>query len=258
MEKYVSYQEIPNLLGIQKGDVLYISSDVTRLLAVCQENGESMGFKDLINVFIKAVGEEGTILLPTFNWDFCHGKPFNYKKTRSLTGILGQVAIKRRDFRRTRHPLYSFAVYGMDQDLLCSMDNVTSFGPDSPFAYLEKVKAHNIIIDVDYNHCFTFTHYIEQKTGVAYRYEKTFTGDYIDDKGAKSVRSYSMYVRDLDMDVENDMTEMGELLEAKGICRKQIINGIEFKNVDLAACVPLFEDDIRNNRSKKICRFKGQ
>lgn len=258
MENYISYKELPTRLGIKEGDILYIASDVTKLLAVGRENGEEFGFNDLIDVFIKAVGEKGTVMFPTFNWDFCHGKAFSYKKTRSQTGILGQVALKRHDFRRTKHPIYSFAVYGKDQDLLCSMDNVSSFGPDSPFAYLDKNKAHNIIIDVAYNHCFTFTHYIEQKVGVSYRYEKLFTADYIDEKGTKSVRSYSMYVRDLDMDVENDMTEMGKKLETKGISQKHIINGIEFKNVDFASCVPLFENDIMNNRSIMICRYKGQ
>ena len=171
---------------------------------------------------------------------------------------MGQVAMKRPDFKRTKHPIYSFAVCGKDQELLCNMNNITSFGPDSPFAYLEKVKARNIIIDVPYNHCFTFMHYIEQKTGVSYRYEKTFSVDYTDEKGVKNLRSYSMYVRDLDMDVVNDMTKMGELFETKGISSVQIINGIEFKNVDLAPCAPLIENDIRFNRSKNICRFKGQ
>ena len=70
--------------------------------------------------------------------------------------------------------------------------------------------------------------------------------------------SRSMYVRDLDMDVVNDMTKMGELFETKGISSVQIINGIEFKNVDLAPCAPLIENDIKFNRSKNICRFKGQ
>ena len=101
-------------------------------------------------------------------------------------------------------------------------------------------------------------HYIEQKTQVSYRYEKTFSVDYVDEKGKKEVRSYSMYVRNLDMDVVNDMTKMGELFEAKGISCKKIINGIEFKKVDLAPCAPLIADDIKFNRSKKICRYKGQ
>ncbi len=258
MENYVSFKDIPLMWGIKEGDVVYVSSDVSRLFKVCQEHGELFGYHDFIDAIIKVVGKEGTVLFPTFNWDFCHDIPFNYKKTMSQTGILGHVAMKRPDFKRTKHPIYSFAVYGKDQDLLCNMDNVSSFGQDSPFAYLEKVKAHNILVDVPYIHCFTFMHYIEQKVGVTYRYEKMFTGDYIDENKVKQRKSYSMYVRNLDLDVVNDMTEMGNLLDAKRISILQIINGIEFRNVDLAACVPLFEDDIKNNRSKKICKFKGQ
>lgn len=258
MDNYVSYRKIPAMCGIKKGDVVLISSDVTRIITICHDHGEVFDANVFIDEFIKVVGDEGTILFPTFNWDFCHDVPFNYKKTKSQTGILGHVAMKRPDFKRTSHPIYSFSVYGKDQELLCSMDNVTSFGSDSPFAYLERIKAHNILLDVQYNQCFTFTHYMEQKTGVIYRYEKTFTGDYTDVNGVREQRSYSMYVRNLDMDVVNDMTEMGKILEAKGISQKHIINGLEFRNVDLASCVPLYEDDIKHHRSKHICRFKGQ
>ena len=255
---YVSFKNIPSMWGLNEGDVVLISSDVTRLFTISHENFEIFDINVFIDEIKKVVGETGTILFPTYNWDYCHNVPFNYKKTRSQTGIMGQVAMKRPDFKRTKHPIYSFAVCGKDQELLCNMNNITSFGPDSPFAYLEKVKARNIIIDVPYNHCFTFMHYIEQKTGVIYRYEKTFSVDYTDEKGIKDLRSYSMYVRNLDMDVVNDMTKMGELFEAKGISNVQIINGIEFKNVDMAPCAPLIENDIRFNRSKNICRFKGQ
>lgn len=255
---YVSFKNIPSMWGLNEGDVVLISSDVTRLFTISHENGEIFDINVFIDEIKKVVGETGTILFPTYNWDYCHNVPFNYKKTRSQTGLMGQVAMKRPDFKRTKHPIYSFAVCGKDQELLCNMNNITSFGPDSPFAYLENVKARNIIIDVPYNHCFTFMHYIEQKTGVSYRYEKTFSVDYTDEKGVKDLRSYSMYVRNLDMNVVNDMTKMGELLKAKGISSVQIINGIEFKNVDLAPCAPLIENDIRFNRSKNICRFKGQ
>lgn len=258
MDSYVSFKKIPSMWGLNKGDVVLISSDVTRLFTICHENNEEFDINVFIDEIKKVVGETGTILFPTYNWDYCHNVPFNYKKTRSQTGLMGQIAMKRSDFKRTKHPIYSFAVYGKDQEMLCKMNNITSFGPDSPFAYLEDVKACNIIIDVPYNHCFTFMHYIEQKTQVSYRYEKTFSVDYVDEKGKKEVRSYSMYVRNLDMDVVNDMTKMGELFEAKGISCKQFINDIEFKKVDLALCAPLIEDDIRFNRSKKICRYKGQ
>ena len=258
MEKYVSYKNIPQKWGLCKGDVVFISSDVTDLFATCLENDEDFDINSFIDEIIKTVGKEGTVVFPTYNWDFCHNVAFNYKKTKSKTGCLGEIALKRADFKRTKHPIYSFAVTGKDQELLCCMNNITSFGPDSPFAYFEKVKAKNVIIDVPYNHCYTFMHYIEQKTGVSYRYEKTFTGEYIEEDGTSSIKSYSMYVRDLDLDVVNEMTEMGMVFEEKGLSKKITINGIDFWIVDMASTAPLIENDIRNNRSKKICKYIGQ
>lgn len=258
MEKYVSYKDIPQKWGLSEGDVAFISSDVTNLFPVCLENGETLDFNLFIDEIIKAVGKDGTVIFPTYNWDFCHHVAFNYKKTKSKTGYLGQIALKRPDFKRTKHPIYSFAVAGKDQELLCSMNNITSFGPDSPFAYFERVKAKNVIIDVPYNNCYTFIHYVEQKTKASYRYEKTFTGEYIDEDGTSSTKSYSMYVRDLDLDVVNDMAEMGRLFEEKGVSKKLTINGINFWIVDMASTVPFIEDDIKNNRSKKLCKYIGQ
>ena len=43
------------------------------------------------------VGKNGTIFIPTYNWDFCKGKTFHYKKTRSQSGSLGNIALKRKD-----------------------------------------------------------------------------------------------------------------------------------------------------------------
>ena len=258
MDKYVSFRNIPHKWGLNEGDVVFISSDVTDLFATCLKNGEKFDFNVFIDEILKVVGETGTVIFPTYNWDFCHNVAFNYKKTRSKTGCLGDIALKRDDFKRTRHPIYSFAVAGKDQDLLCNMNNKTSFGADSPFAYFEKVRAKNVIIDVPYNSCYTFIHYVEQKVGTAYRYEKTFTSEYIDEDGNSTIKSYSMYVRDLDMKVVNDMTEMGVIFEENGISKKLVINGIDFWVVDMASTVPLIENDIRNNRSRKLCKYIGQ
>lgn len=258
MDKYISYKSIPQKWGLKDGDVAFISSDITDLFATCLENGDKFDINSFIDEIIKVVGKNGTVVFPTYNWDFCHNVAFNYKKTKSKTGCLGEIALKRADFKRTKHPIYSFAVAGKDQELLCSMNNITSFGSDSPFAYFENVKAKNIIIDVPYNQCYTFIHYIEQKIGTPYRYEKVFTGEYIEEDGTSSIKSYSMYVRDLDLDVVTDMYEMGQLFEEKGLSNRIRINGINFWIVDMASTVPLIEDDIRNNRSKKLCKYKGQ
>ena len=138
MSDYISYQELPALMGIEKGDIILLSSDITDLYIQCRKHGEKLDLNVLLDKFQEAIGPEGTLLIPTYNWGFCKGKTFDYKNSPSKTGVIGDTALKRKDFRRTKHPIYSFAVWGKDIDYLCSLDDVESFGPNSPFAYLEK------------------------------------------------------------------------------------------------------------------------
>ena len=170
MSDYISYKKIPSVLKIEKGDVILLTSDITDLFLQCQENGEIMDVNILLDNFQEAIGEEGTLLVPTYNWGFCQGKDFDYKKTPSKTGAIGNAALRRKDFTRTKHPIYSFAVWGKDAVKLAAMDNIESFGPDSPFAYLEQVNAKNVFIGASLRNSFTYIRYIEQKLGAKYRY----------------------------------------------------------------------------------------
>ena len=160
MSDYISYKMIPSVLKIEKGDVVLLTSDITDLFLQCQDNGEILDVNILLDHFKEAVGEEGTLLIPTYNWGFCQGKPFDYKKTPSKTGAIGNAALRRKDFIRTKHPIYSFAVWGKDADKLVAMDNIESFGSDSPFAYLEQVNAKNVFIGASLRNSFTYIHYM--------------------------------------------------------------------------------------------------
>ena len=198
MSDYISYKEIPSHLGLRRGGVVFVSSDITNLGLNCMEHGEKFSTNALIDAFLDTIGPNGTLIFPTYNWGFCQGKTFDYHKTKC------------------------------------------------------------VIIGVVYSHCFTLMHYFEQKYGISYRYEKNFTGNYIDENGVESKRSYSMYVRDLDLDVQNDMEEMGKEMESKGVSKFLIINEVPIKIVEVGKCDPLFKDDILNNKSKKICKYVGQ
>ena len=246
--------------GIQQGDVLFVSSDVRRLLFGYYEQYDEMpSLNDIIDYLQLLVGEKGTLIFPTYNWGFCRGTAWNYYKTKCETGSLCTAALKRKDFRRTLHPIYSFAVWGKGQEELCQLMNTSSFGSDSPFAWLDQKHAKNLIIDVSFTGCLTFVHYVEQMSGVVtYRYEKNFTADYTDANGHTCARTYSMFVRDLDLDVVNDFDAMEEQLLADGIAQRQLIQDVPITLLDMHASLAPMLDDIRNNRSRKLCKYKGQ
>ena len=260
MDGYIDCYDIVNHLDIQQGDKLMISSDIVDLFMA--EKKIKKKFPDshqFIDSFIQKIGPSGTLLFPTYNWDFCHGGTFDIKKTPSKTGILGQSALEHPGFKRTKHPIYSFAVWGKDQEYLCSLENKSSFGPDSPFAYMDKEHVKNLIIGIPPCLCFTFTHYVEESSGVVnYRFLKDFTSKYIDENKEESLRTYSMFVRHLDMDVVSVGPGMDEELKENGILKESIINNITFTMVDLHGTFEPLMNDILHNRSRKICTYKGQ
>ncbi|MDR2942403.1 MAG: AAC(3) family N-acetyltransferase [Treponema sp.] len=255
---YIPFSTAIQKLDIKKGDILLVSSDILNLLINLKYHERIIDPNFIIDNLQEVVGSEGTLLFPTYNWDFCRGLAFDYHKTPSMTGSLSSVALNRKDFKRTKHPIYSFAVWGKYQDLLYSMDNTDSFGTNSPFDFLYKLHGKNLIIDVDYQNCFTFIHYVEECTGVIYRYIKSFSAVYIDENSKSEERQFSMYVRKLELETDNNSNPIGEVLEDMGIAIKKIINSIPFVVVDLYRAFDVIKDDIINNSAKKIAVYKGQ
>jgi aminoglycoside 3-N-acetyltransferase len=145
---YIRLQEILNSLGLKKGDILLVSSNIITLLQTLKRNENISDLNCIIDILKNLIGDDGTLLFPTYNWNFCKGELFDYYNTPSMTGSLSKIALKRRDFKRTKHPIYSFAVWGKYQNLLCSLDNTDSFGPCSPFDFLYQQHCKNLIIDM--------------------------------------------------------------------------------------------------------------
>ena len=72
------------------------------------------------------------------------------------------------------------------------------------------------ILDLQENDSMTFYHHVEEVCGVDYRYLKPFTGDYTDQFGATSRRTYTINVRDVDRGVETAVNPAGEILWEAG------------------------------------------
>lgn len=254
----VKYYDILKNIDIDIGDILDVSSDLFPMILNCRKYKEEFDPNLLIESIIDKIGNEGTIMIRTWNWDFCHGDAFDYYKTPSQVGALGNVALSRHDFKRTKHPLYSFSVWGKYQDYLCSIDNNSAWGSDSPFAFLNNNKGKQLMLGSTMWNSLTYVHFVEEQTGVKYRYLKQFTGEYIDHNHEKSVRSYAMNVRDLDLDIKMTSEKFTPLFFKQSVLKTYNFDGVSVSVVDLSAAYHIIEDDIVNNRSRLICRYRGQ
>ncbi len=239
------------------GERIWLSSDVLRLALEFRHDGEHFDPRRMIMVFMDALGEKGTLMIPSFSWSFSQNGRYDIRNTKPNTGILSETALQMGEFRRTRHPMHSFLVYGRDQDELCSMNNKHAFGGDSPFAYCRKENVRQIMLGTDYVHALTYVHYVETYCKVPYRFTKVFNGLYTDENGNTSERTYEYAARKMEVGTVERFNRMGQLLEKAGVATKIEQRWGESHVVRLCECDRLIQDDILNNQCRNIYDFDG-
>ncbi len=249
---------VQQIKQIQKRDILYIVSDIFELSKIAREHGEIFDREYFLDTLMEAIGTDGTLMIPTFNWDFCKGITFDYKKTRCKTGALGTAALKNGKYIRTKHPIYSFAVRGKMAMKLYDIDPQNSFGKGSCFDFMCQNQAKALVIGLPAMKGMTFLHHAEQMIGVPFRYHKYFTAGYTDKDGRTEQRTYSMYVRNLDMDVKEQTEPFNTLIEALGVCQTKIINAVPFRIIFLQDLMELLRMDIVYNDCRNLYVYKGQ
>src|SRR5829696_8350860 len=99
-------------LGVEEGNTLLVHSSYKSLGAV--DGGPQI----VINALEAALGTEGTLIMPAFNFDFNKGVPWDVRSTRSKMGALTEVVRMDPRAKRVFHPFYSFAILGKHAEML--------------------------------------------------------------------------------------------------------------------------------------------
>lgn len=242
-------------MNIKNGENIWFSSEIIRLALIFRQNGEILNVDDLIDEIIERLGKDGTLMIPVFSYEFSNEGTYDYLHTRGTAGAVGNKVLARKDFKRTKHPIHSFAVWGKDKDMLCEMDNKHSFGLDSPFEYCRKNEVRQIMLGTDYAHALTMVHFCESVCNVPYRFTKIFTGEYTDEFGETKVRSYDYAARDRSIKTINKFNEMGRILEEAGASVKSMFYGCPCYSVQLNRAYDLICNDILCNKCQNIYDF---
>src|SRR3989304_1536981 len=185
-------------VGVEKGDIIYTASFMPIL-------GNSPALmNDTIDALREAVGKEGTVVMPVFNWDYCSGAIFDPKETPSQVGVLTEAFRKSSGVIRSITPPWcTFVAAGKKAEEIVAIRGTSSFGSDSIAQYLYDVNAIYVLIGCGYNDAVIHIHWLEEEFEVPYRYWKRFKGLVkINDSLVKNV-SY-MYARRLDIKAEID------------------------------------------------------
>lgn len=212
-------------LGVEEGDTLLVHSSYKSLGPV------DGGPQTVIRALEAALGTDGdgTLIMPTFNFGFNKGEPWDVRTTPSKMGVLTELVRLDPRAKRVFHPFYSFAVLGKHAEMLGSLRYKSAYERNSVFGKLRDLDGKIMVIGLSYNDSMTFFHHIEQMEGVDYRFLKQFTGQVTDENGNTYTDTFEMLVRDIDKGVMTMVDPMGALMEQAGVIKSAKIGEADVK-----------------------------
>ncbi len=195
----------------------------------------------LLRAIDQLIADGHTIAVPTFTFDFCKTGRFDMHRSRPETGQLGRLAMELSAFRRSAHPIYSFAVAGPRADEILRCESSTTFSADSPFGLFDRENARLVMFGCGWEFCTQF-HYYEEEAGVPYRLYKTF-----EPASGESARPAKMFVRNLEIGARNDFAAALSALDGKNAIARAPLGEGKVEAADCrdfgAACRALLKAD---------------
>lgn len=213
------YEDILDVLGkigIERNDRLFVHSD----LKLFGKINPQITKEEYIDAFIQAlmdlVGENGTLIVPTFSYSFCKGDIYDPENTPSDVGILTERFRKINSVVRTLDPIFSTTIWGNKKEYYKDI-GTDCFGENSIFQkiYIDDFK----IVFIGNTFDITYMHFIEQDYKVPYRYIKKFKGKVVINGELKEC-TFSYNVRPLDSDIDYDLNKISNFLDSKCVLKK--------------------------------------
>lgn len=243
------YTTIAQQLGLRSDDCLMIASDVTRLALAAKKEGNAFSVDQFVDSFL-AVLSEGTLLIPAYSDYLKNGQTFDWKTANPSTGALSNKVMKRKDFIRTKDPLHSVFVKGTATASIEKLKDISTFGENSIFGFMERKAAKMLIIDVDFQNSFTYIHYLEEKWQVKYRQKYRWNLTINDGEKLKS-REFHFYAKKLG--ILTDLDKYEHFLLETGVTKQFTYGDVSMTLIDLATIESATKEFIE--KGGKLYRF---
>ena len=243
--------------GLEKGDTVMVHTSLSKIGYVCG------GAQTVIEALIEAVGEEGTIMMPTQSWknldpeDGVHWTVPEeywqvirdnwpaYDKRITPTNTMGAVAEAFRQWPgalRSDHPARSVAAWGKHAEYLVSGHDLSNiFGEGSPIGKLYELGGKVLLIGVGYDKN-TSLHLADVRAEYPNKHDCVEHSAIMED-GRRVWKEYeTLYV-----DGE-DFEQIGEAFEQACVVRKVMVGDAELRLMDQRTLVDFAVDWMGKNR----------
>lgn len=214
-------------IGIGLGDVVYtvVNLDALGKAKSCSTAAEHC--ECLLKALQEAVGNDGTILVPSYSFSFCRREIFDVQGTPAVKGPWSPSTEFLEYFRqlpgvvRSADPIHSVAGLGPRAAEILSNVPPTCFGEDSVPYRLRQIGAKICAIGVGL-HESNFQHHVEEMVGVPFRFKKLFTG-VIRDSGVTRKTGWVYNVGILANNGVVDDQRLEASAREAGICRAAVV-----------------------------------
>lgn len=202
------------------GDTLLIHSALFNLGLL-----EHVSAKDLCETlyqyFIEYLGEDGTLLIPTFFYDYArHGTPYDIQTSppdKHLGAFVQHIGL-RQGMLRSINPIFNVSGIGPNAEYVCKGDTAAAFGANSPWDRMTDINAKILGFGSRFIHSCTYMMYVEQRVGSPHMYNKIYTAPIFD--GDKKIdKLVTAFVRFLDFNIQHDFNKLSDRAEKEGVVK---------------------------------------
>ena len=175
-------------LGVVPGSSLLVHSSLSALGHV--EGGP----ETVIQGLLKALGAEGTLLIPALSYEFVtrRNPHFDIRKTPSNIGLIPEYFRKRYGTNRSMHPMHSVCAVGPKTDMFLNdhYKDTTPCGEQSPFHKLPEIGGYILMLGCGLKPN-TSMHAIEECIEPRYLFGAPFVYELTDEQGVSTTKLYT-------------------------------------------------------------------
>jgi len=233
--------------GIQKDDSIFIHSNIGFFGRLENANNSKEYCEIFKDAIFNVIGDNGTLIVPTFSLSFCKNKTFDKLNTLSFEcGIFSEFIRKEEKSLRSDDANFSICAIGGKSNYFTNNVSEYSFGIDSFWDRLwqKNGKICRFNMSPDYN---TFIHFVERKLNVPYRYDKKFSGISIIN-GEEIEGKYFHFVHDLEnSNLISNLSKLEQKCKEEGFLQTQILGKGQIVVISTKNVYEIIKKEIKND-----------
>lgn len=182
-------------LGISQGDSLFCHANIGFFGRLEDVKSPKDYYEIFKNAIFEVIGDDGTLVCPTFSYSFCRKQDFDVKNTQGVCGAFSELMKEDETAIRSVDANFSIVAIGKNAQYFTQESPDNSFGEN---CFWERfLKSEGIFCNFNFDSGSTFIHYVEKCLKVPYRWDKAFEGFVVNGE-KKEKRTFYHFVYDLE------------------------------------------------------------